>query len=123
MPCAGVSGSIAEARRNATVSMLKARQSYFESLHIPEGAFVSPGGLYGQVLYYYTRCNFRCFLDNDERKQGKRVYGTPHFVRSFKALEGAGPVGVFVYAGPYSNEIRQQISNFNHEASVECISS
>jgi hypothetical protein len=123
VPGAGVSGSIAEARRNATVSMLKARQSYFESLRIPEGAFVAPGGLYGQALYYYTRGKFRCYLDNDERKQGKRVYGTPHFVRSFKALEGAGPVDVFVYAGPYSVEIQQQISNLNRESIVRCISS
>jgi hypothetical protein len=118
MPCAGVSGPLAEARRNATVSLLKARQTYFESLHIPEGAFLSPGGLYGQVLYYYTRCKICCYLDNDECKQDKRVYGTPHFVRSFKVLEGAGPKAVFVYAGPYSLEIRKQITNFNREALI-----
>ena len=113
-----VSASSALARKVATVLMLKARQAYFLGLQIPDDAFVAPGGPYGQVLYYYSRCRIRCFLDNDIHKVGKRVYGTPHFVRPFTALLGSGAVAVYLYAGPYAMELRQQIEGINCNAQV-----
>jgi hypothetical protein len=110
--------SSACARKDATVGMMKARQAYFEGLHIPKDAFVAPGGPYGQILYYYTRCGIRGFLDNDKHKQGKRVYGTPHITQPFTMLEGIGAVDVFIYGGPYSNELCEQILSLNFNARV-----
>lgn len=53
-------------------------------------------------------------LDNDVKKDGKRLYGTKLHSRLPKILKGAGKVHVILRAGTYNNEIRDDIlSNIN----------
>lgn len=82
-----------------------------------EYAFICPGGLYGQIVYYYLNSdckrNVIGILDNDASKIGKRLYGTPlktfkmDEVRKYKSLT------IIMYSGPYTNEIVRQLNEYN----------
>ncbi len=48
-------------------------------------------------------------LDNDPKKQGKRLYGTHLFVQSPKALKEVDRPSVILKAGVYNQEIREDI--------------
>ena len=52
-----------------------------------------------------------CIIDNDSKKQGKRLSGTSLIVRSPKVLEGLNNVAVILRAGVYNNEIKEDIMN------------
>lgn len=51
----------------------------------------------------------RCILDNDRRKQGKRLYGTGLSVASPEILAGLSNVAVILKAGIYNEEIKRDI--------------
>jgi len=77
--------------------------------------YICPAGIYGQKIHYYLNKFQACingFIDNDPLKQNKRVYGTPLYVYSPKILETILYTKVYIvlYAGPYSNEIMNQLN-------------
>jgi len=80
--------------------------------------FICPAGHYGQKLYYYLQNNHKYikgFIDNDRLKQGMRVYGTPCDVYSADMLAAYKdtPVACLLYAGPYTHELREQLTAIN----------
>jgi len=78
--------------------------------------FIVPGGHYGQMVYYYLKPPvFHGFLDNDKSKQGKYVYGTGHRAFSFEMLNSffGKRTCVFMYSGPYTQEIRKQLEEYD----------
>lgn len=54
-----------------------------------------------------------CILDNDTLKQGKRLYGTDKYVKSPSILKDLKSPKVIVRAGPYTNEVVQQLKQIN----------
>lgn len=83
------------------INALTKHKTRLENISLSPDTWVSPGGLYGQYVYYYSKCKIKGFLDNDPNKQYKRVYGTPYMVHPpFKSVSN-----VFVYGGPYTKEI------------------
>lgn len=52
-----------------------------------------------------------CILDNDEKKQGKRLYGTGLMVKSPRILKNEKNVAVIDFMGSYSDEIADDILN------------
>jgi len=91
----------------------------FESLHIKPNSFIVPAGMFGQLLYYYKQPDILGFIDNDTTKQKHRVYGTPHYVYDFNILLNYDVVTVYLLAGPYTSELKEQIHSIN--ANVEVI--
>lgn len=55
--------------------------------------------------------NVASLLDNDSRKQGKRLYGTTLYVASPEVLRGKNNVAVILKAGIYNEEIKQGIAS------------
>jgi hypothetical protein len=80
-----------------------------------EHEFIAPAGHYGQYIYniFYPK-NIIGFLDNDIYKQGKRVYGTPYSTYSYNKLLSYDNPHVYVYAGPYSDEIIKQLEQYSN---------
>lgn len=77
--------------------------------------YVFGGHIFSQTLINLglQQSQITCILDNDIKKQEKRLYGTSCVVKSPKILMGVeGPV-VVVRAGPYTNEIRNSILDIN----------
>lgn len=50
-----------------------------------------------------------CIIDNDSKKQGRRLYGTKLSVNSPDILKDKNNVAVILKAGVYNNEIKSQI--------------
>ena len=83
------------------------------NIKIKPYSFIAPAGHFGQLVY--TLCkpdSLLGFLDNDTSKQNHRVYGTPYMVYSYSKLKDYKDVIVYVYGGPYSNEIVRQLESF-----------
>ena len=57
-------------------------------------------------------------LDNDPRKQGKRLYGTNLIVQSPKILEGVKEPAVILKAAAYDQEIKDQIINTINKGTI-----
>ena len=53
----------------------------------------------------------KCILDNDKKKQNKRLYGTNLKVYSPKILKSAKNATVILRSGVYNNEIKNDIIN------------
>ncbi|WP_417312813.1 class I SAM-dependent methyltransferase [Ectopseudomonas khazarica] len=62
--------------------------------------------------------NVVSLLDNDSRKQGKRLYGTELNVASPEVLRGKKNVAIILKAGIYNEEIKQGISSEINDAVV-----
>jgi hypothetical protein len=61
------------------------------------------------IAFGLETTRIRCILDNDRRKQGKRLYGTRLLVRSPETLAGKKRVAVILKAGIYNEEIKRDI--------------
>jgi hypothetical protein len=90
-------------------------ESSIKNVVIDRPCFICPGGHYGQKIFYYLRHyrnNIIGFIDNDLTKEGKRVYGTPAYVYSPSILTKYkdNTICVVLYAGPYEQEIKQQLN-------------
>jgi len=89
---------------------------------IADGAFIAPAGHMGQLLYSKIKsAHLSGFLDNDKAKQGRRVYGTPYYVRSFETLKDIDSPIVYLCGGVYNDEIRDQIMNLNNSTHIYTI--
>ena len=87
----------------------------YPNLPICENTFISPGGHYGQFTHHYLKpTSLVGFLDNDPSKQGKYVYGTGRRAFPFDILNKyhGQRVRVFLYACPYTKELRKQLEEY-----------
>ena len=84
-----------------------------ESIIVKENSFFAPAGLYGQLFHYFTEANIIGFLDNDKAKQGLRVYGTPYYVFPFELLSKYRQSTVYVWGGPYRDELVKQLASYS----------
>lgn len=107
-------------RAALVIGTLESRRARASNLNIPDGAFIAPAGLFGQAIAYYASGSegIAGFLDNDPCKQGNRVYGHPHTVYPLDRIAKAGPVTVYVSAGPYTEEIAAQLREVNNLVNV-----
>jgi hypothetical protein len=87
-----------------------------KNIDIKENSFIVPGGYLGQIIYTINRPkSILGFLDNDISKQNKRLYGTPYYMYSFDKLKEYNQlINLYVFAGPYINEICNQLKNYNN---------
>jgi hypothetical protein len=91
----------------------------FSHVIMANDAFIAPAGHMGQLLYSKIKpTGLSGFLDNDKAKQGRRVYGTPYYAYSFETLKDIDVPVVYLCAGVYNDEIRDQIINLNNSACI-----
>ena len=76
--------------------------------------------LFGAHVFSQTLLNFGIdensivsILDNDTKKQGKRLYGTNLTIQSPEVLRDVDSPTVILRAGVYTEEIKDQILNIN----------
>lgn len=88
-------------------------------------AITSPVYLFGAHVFAQYLIEFGLdttrivsLLDNDSRKQGRRLYGTNLTVQSPKALKGVDRPTVILKAGVYNEEIREDILKNINPATV-----
>lgn len=84
---------------------------------IGDGIYLFGAHIFAQYLIAFgldiSRITY--ILDNDPKKQGKRLYGTNLTVRSPKILHGLNRPVVILKAGVYNDEIKRDIlTNINH---------
>lgn len=98
-------------------------ETLFKTIVIDKPCFICPAGHYGQKIYYYLKRYapfIKGFIDNDVSKQNMRVYGTPSMVYSPDILKTyQGNICVLLYAGPYTDELREQLTSLH--SSIEFI--
>jgi hypothetical protein len=101
---------------NAMVAIFKERSSVFSELVFKPNSFIIPAGHMGQLVYTLAKSkHILGFLDNDTSKQFHRQYGTPHMIYPFDKLnEYTCPIHVYIYAGPYLNELLKQLDAYTH---------
>jgi hypothetical protein len=98
--------------KNKFLELLSIRNK-IASTKIEPNSFIIPAGHFGQQIY--TLCKpgtLLGFIDNDTSKQSFRVYGTPYTVYPFSKLNEYDNVNVYVYAGPYTNELKEQLKSY-----------
>lgn len=61
------------------------------------------------IAFGLDTSRIRCILDNDQRKQGKRLYGTTLSVASPAVLSGLPNAALILKAGIYNEEIKRDI--------------
>jgi hypothetical protein len=89
----------------------------FKKYNIPPNSFIVPGGHMGQLVYSIAKPeSILGYLDNDKSKHNKRQYGTPNYIYPFDILDTykGQEINVFIYAGPYTDEIIKQLSLYNN---------
>lgn len=100
-------------------SDFKNESSRLHNLVIKEKSFIMPAGLFGQFLCYTCPTkNILGFIDNDISKQNKRVYGTTFFVYSLEDALRLTPEYIYLIAGPYTNEIKDQIRLYDQRVEI-----
>jgi hypothetical protein len=94
------------------------RDNLYANVIVNHDTFIVPGGHYGQLVYNYLReqkASIVGFLDNDTSKIGKRMYGTDTFVFAMNEVTKYKnkQLNVILNAGPYADEIIQQLRRYN----------
>jgi hypothetical protein len=85
------------------------------SINGKTNVYLFGGHIFSQYLIAFG-LNTNCIvgiLDNDKRKQGKRLYGTDFIVQSPDILKEKQDAIVILKAGVYNNEIKAQINSIN----------
>jgi len=93
-------------------------EEIINNIKIDRPTFICPAGHYGQKIYHYIRCDkkyIKGFIDNDISKQKMRVYGTSCYVYPADILIDYKDISVscILYAGPYTNELKQQLNSIH----------
>ncbi len=67
------------------------------------------------IIYSYIKdkTNIIGFLDNDTSKQGKYLYGTEILTYPISHITNYESIDIILHAGPYSNELQTQLTNYN----------
>ncbi len=92
------------------------------STEIPENTYIMPSGIYGQYVYYFlkNKQNIIGFLDNDTKRHGKRLYGTPLTVYSPKEVNLTNKT-ILLCENPYQNEIIQGLQKIYVDVKIQII--
>jgi len=103
-------------------TLFSEKSIYLSKILIKPNSFITPGGHFGQMVYTFSKPeNIIGFLDNDLSKIGKRVYGTPFKVFKFDILKKYDNINIYIYAGPYTNELIKQINSYNKNIIINII--
>jgi hypothetical protein len=108
-----------------TVDLLKEyfikRESDISSIILDKPTYIVPGGHYGSVIYYYLKNKeyVSGFLDNDKGKQGTYMYGTNLLIYSLNHIKDLTNISILLHAGPYTNEITNQLKDINSEIDIK----
>jgi hypothetical protein len=88
----------------------------FSKYIIKNNSFIIPSGHMGQLVYTMAKPgSILGFLDNDPMKQNKRLYGTPYKAYPISKLnEFKDNINIYIYAGPYLNEILKQLEQYKN---------
>jgi len=93
--------------------------SRLRDIIIKPNSYLIPAGLYGQFLFYFSpKNNILGYIDNDDTKHNKRVYGTPYYVHPFNQLLKHESCTVYILAGPYKDEIVKQIKSYDKDIEI-----
>jgi hypothetical protein len=106
-------GVVASARADAAT--LTARAAAFDG-----PVYLFGGHVFSQFLISsgFPESLAAGVLDNDPRKQGRRLYGTDLEVQGPAAIAGAGHVAVIVRAAHYTAEISEQLRGITPTAEI-----
>ena len=84
--------------------------------------FICPAGHYGQLAYYYlndtVKNKISGFIDGDNFKIGKRVYGTPYYTMEKTELSNYDNVNIILCSERYRDEITEEIKLLNKNANI-----
>jgi hypothetical protein len=102
------------------IDAYKYNEDIISNLNILDSFYISPAGLYGQILYHFLKdvCKNKClgFLDNDPSKNGKRLYGIPKNhgnIYKMDEIKNKENLLIILYNGPYAEEIKNQLLDIN----------
>lgn len=89
----------------------KELESIKNFIETPDNTFIFGAHIFTQFLLSFglDESLFSCVLDNDEKKQGNRLYGTKLKVSSPKVLKDCKSPIVVLKAGQYTKEIKKDI--------------
>lgn len=109
-----------ESRSKKILNYFIERENKLSNIVLTKETFIVPSGHFGSMIYYYNKYKDKIigFLDNDSEKQNKYLYGTDCLTYSFDILKEYNNVDVLLHAGPYSNELIQQINSINPTINV-----
>lgn len=106
-----------ENRKQMFHKYFKQRDLLYDKYIIQTKFFLVPSGHFGQFLYKLlsvSKENMLGFLDNDPSKIGKRLYGTNIPTYPMNEVKNyQGPITVVINAGPYCQEIKNQLLGYN----------
>jgi len=97
------------------------REKKFDSILFKEtntNVWIVPAGHYGYTLYQSLQKRnlhhkIKGFLDNDTSKQNKFMKSTSLCIYPFEKIKTEKDVTILIYGGPYTEEIKRQISTLN----------
>lgn len=111
--------------KNGLIDAYIYNQDTISNLNVSNNFYISPAGLYGQIIYYFLKdhCKRKClgFLDNDPSKTGKRLYGIPKQhgnIYKMDEIKNKENLLILLYNGPYSNEIKKQLLDINSSVNI-----
>jgi len=109
-----------ESRVTKLIQYFKNREERLSNVVLKNKTFIVPSGHFGSMIYYYNKFkdNIIGFIDNDKEKQNKYLYGTNCLTYSFDILKNYTNIDVVLHAGPYSDEIINQIKEINNTVTI-----
>lgn len=89
---------------------------------VPENTYIMPSGIYGQYVYYFlkNKQNVIGFLDNDIKRHGKRLYGSPLTVYSPKDVDLTDKT-ILLCENPYQTEIIQGLQKIYADVKIQIV--
>jgi hypothetical protein len=102
------------------------RDTLYKSIVLEKNTYIVPAGHYGQLIYFLLESQkdkILGFLDNDNSKVGKRMYGTDKYIYPMNILKTHQDttICVLLNAGPYIKEIKHQMIQYNPTVEFLCI--
>lgn len=94
-----------------------------KSVDFKDNSYIIPAGHYGQMLYFNSenKKKVKGFIDNDTSKQGKYMNGTNLKIYSFDNIKDDNDINIYIYAGPYTNELYSQAKNKFKNANINSL--
>jgi hypothetical protein len=92
-----------------------------KNIKLPSNTYIMPSGLYGQYLYYFLTENEKSkvvgFLDNNEARSGKRLFGTDKLVYTPQTFD-LSTINILLCDCPYIDEIKEGLLKLNKDVSI-----
>ena len=108
-------GILSKNRLNKMKQYFMDRGERLSTIELKNPTFIIPSGHFGSVIYNYLKDKTKVigFLDNDISKQNKYLYGTNVLTYPMEYISKFNNIDIILHAGPYSDEIRQQLLSYN----------